>query len=370
MEKPTPSEERLVPIKLAGLGSNTQITRAGIDPSFTDIKTATVIVFNQAGTEVLQRRNLDYANGDRVYLKPGTYKVFAVANLTDGNCPGDYTAANFFDDVETSADLDDNEYYFVSTATAGAAPSTSTGMPMTSIGSDPTDLTTQIVEVIVPDPIVSGVSDEVIIKMRSIYTKVELTIYNNTSSGVVPQSYLVENLPKNSWIIERPQTDPATGDDYPQSLAEPYTGYANTTVADLLTGWTTTPETINGKNYVKRTITLYTLENRRGVVSGVSANMYERKEKAPANALEITFISTANNKMLYTHVLVGKGRSAETPPDTWYGDYNVDRNSIYRVNVYIDGTNNMESDSRREYLDEIAVCGTLTPPGNGTAIEF
>jgi hypothetical protein len=100
--------------------------------------------------------------------------------------------------------------------------------------------------------------------------------------------------------------------------------------------------------------------------------MYERKEKAPANALEFTFISEANSKMLYTYVLIGKGRDLLEPPDTQFGNYDVDRNCIYHVNIYIDGATeaNITSDSRREYLDVVAVCGELVPPEEGAEGEF
>jgi hypothetical protein len=364
--EPSEFEDRLVPIELVGLTGAAEITRAGIDQSFTDIKTATIIVFNSDGTEVLQRRNLNYAAGDRVYLKTGaSYNVFAVANLSDGNCPnGDWET--YFNDVYMVGGL--SEKLLLSTVTAGAAPSTTTGMPMTSIDS----YANQIAIVEVPDPIVIGESDVVTIKMRSIYTKVALTIYNKSDSGVTPQSYLVENLPIGSWIVERQQA--YANHDYADYLAAqtpPQAGYVNsslTSFSPAASEWSTAPAPLD--NYKMHSFDIYTLENRRGPETAPSADMDARRDNAPANALDVTIIGAANNKMLYTHVLVGKGRNAAIPTDDALGNYDVDRNCIYHVNVYINGTANVEVDTRREYLDVVAVCGDLTSPVDGTEVEF
>jgi hypothetical protein len=367
--EPTPEGDGLVPIELVGLTSAAEVTRAGIDPAYTEIKTATIIVFNSAGTQVLQRRNINYAAGERVYLKPGAYSVFAVANLADGNCPGASTAANYFGDVNDVGDLTDKS--FLSTAATGAAPSTTTGMPMTSIG-DVADISTQIAIVTVPDPIVQGESDVVTIKMRSIYTKVSFTIYNRNDSGVTPQSYLVENLPVGSWIWERPLGGGGLPPDYADYLAAqtpPQPGYVNmalATFAPAASGWAGAPAPLDG--YKMYSFDLYTLENRRGTVA--STDVDERKANAPAGALQLTIMGEVGTKMLYTYVLVGKGRSAATPTDDQLGNYDVDRNCIYHVNVFINGTENVETDSRREYLDQTAVCGDLTSPENGTTVEF
>jgi hypothetical protein len=366
VEIPTPADDGLVPIELAALTSGVEVTRAaGIDPSYTTISSATIIVFHATEDRVLQNRYLADVTTDKVYLKKGetetSYRVFAVANLVDANCPNG-NASTYFADVDEIADLEGK--YFIASP-AGTAPAL---MPMTSIGSA-ADLSTQIATVVVQPPsliapVPPAVEYSVTIQMRSIYTKVEMNIYNKSGSGVTPQSYFIENLPKHSWIVERAKSSSAAaGDDYPQS----YTGYDNTAWDDLTTGWTASEN-----SYMKRTITFYTLENRRGVVSGLNPNMYERKAEAPANALEFTFTGQANGKILYTYVLIGKGRDALDPPDEWYGNYDVDRNCIYQVNVYIDGANetNITSDTRREYLNVVAVCGELTPAGKGTEGEF
>jgi hypothetical protein len=384
VEVPALPQDEYVPIRLVALTSGVEVTRAGIDPSATDIESATIIVFDGTEDKVLQCRHLTDVATEQIYLKAGdTYRVFAVANLGDGNCPnGD--AATYFDDVAEIADLD--EKYFISTVAAGAAP---TLMPMTSV--DNSDATSSLATVTIQHPLLPpavGVESTVTIKMRSIYTKVVVTIYNRTSrwganqSGLTFSSYLTENLPQGSWIVERPLADvvydsetetwsenaTAAGDDYPQTLTPLWTGYAASGLTDISTGWSTTPIQIGANYYVSRSFDVYTLENRRGIVAGVSA--HQRKEKAPQYALQLTAIGTLNNKTFYTYVLVGKGRVPETPPDWWYGNYNVDRNCIYHVNLYVNSINNIEQDTRREYLDVVVVQNDLVSPTPDTIIDF
>jgi hypothetical protein len=224
--------------------------------------------------------------------------------------------------------------------------------------------------------------------MRSIYTKVAVTIYNRTDSeganlsGLTFSSYLAENLPQSSWIVERPLADvvydseaktwsenaTAAGDDYPQTLTPVWTGYAASGLTDISTGWTATPIQKETDYYVSRSFDVYTLENRRGIVPGVSA--LRRKEMAPERALQLTVVGTLNGKPFYTYVLVGKGRAPETPPDWWYGNYNVDRNCIYHLNLYVNSITDVEEDSRREYLDVVAVQNDLIPPTSDPVIDF
>jgi hypothetical protein len=369
VEIPTPADDGLVPVELVALGSDVEVTRAGIDPSYTTINSATIIVFHATEDRVLQNRYLADVTTDKIYLKKGeTYRVFAVANLADANCPNN-NASTYFADVDSTTDLDGK--YFIASP-AGTAPAL---MPMTSIGSVPTDLTTQIVTVVVPPPsliapVPPAVEYSVTIQMRSIYTKVELNFYNKTDSGVTPQSYLIESLPTGSWIIERDQSGAANYDyaDYLGTLTPPQIGYVATSLKTFANGgWTAAPAPYDG--YEMQTITFYTLENRRGTDGSVT-NEADRKENAPANALELTFISEANSKLLYTYVHVGQGREAETPTTDAVNNYDVDRNCIYHVNIYINGTANVVTDSRREYLDVVAVCGDLIPPTDGTAGEF
>jgi hypothetical protein len=399
-EVPAPPQNGLVPIELVPVTGGVEVTRAtGIDFSATNITSATIIVFHATEDKVLQRRHLADVTTEKIYLKAGeTYRVFAVANLLNGNCPnGD--AATYFDDVDQIADL--NGKYYIATAPAGTAPAL---MPMTSV--DNTDATSSVATVTVSKgvpPALGETEVTVPIKMRSLYTKVAVTIYNRTNSsganlsGLTFSDYLTENLPKSSWIVERPLADvvydsdtetwsensTAAGYDYPQSpptplVAPAWADYQATELTDISSGWTTTPVQLGGDYYVSRSMDIYTLENRRGIVPGVSANMHERKALAPAQALQVTVIGTLNSKTFYTYVLIGKGRKEETPPgrpwgyyDLWWGNYNVDRNCIYHVNLYINATDDVTQDSRREYLDVVVVQNSLVDPENsGVVIEL
>ncbi|MDL2255427.1 hypothetical protein LJC38_02450 [Parabacteroides sp. OttesenSCG-928-K15] len=334
-------EDDLVAIELVGLNGSVQVSRAGIDPSLTAIHNATIIVFDGTEDKVLHRRTINYTDGERVYLKRGgTYKVFVIANLDDDNCPnGD--AATYFDDVTNIAHLDNK--YFISSAEPGEAPAK---MPMISgTTSDP------LHSVTIPPAPLAVADTKVTLELRSLYTKVSVNIYNKVNgggSGVELLSYYASNLPVYSWIVEQ-------ASDYPQTLDPKTTGYDRSSLMDIRQPTQTT------EDYACHSFDVYCLENRRGSVAGLT-NPYYRKAQAPEYAFEINFQGNiSNNKVLQTYLLVGK--------DNDNSNFDVDRNCIYTVNVYVNSTTNISSDSRRMSLD-VVVCGELESPEDGEGKEF
>lgn len=340
----TEPDEELVAVEFIAAGESVQVTRAA---DMNGIDNAIMLVFDQTGTTLLHYKNLKYAAGERMYLRAGTYQIFVVANLTDDNCPGDYTAADYLSDVVASSQLDTKHLLAASLRGDGKV-IMSSGLVTTTISHNRDDKT---------------------ITLFRVQTKINLNVYNlldglggNVISGVELYSFFTKNLPQGSYLIERA----TSSNPYDYTLA----GYGETSPVKF-SAITSKDTVVNTTPYRKYRIEILTFESRRGTVSGVSSSMYERKELAPDNALEVNILSYANSKMLNTFVLPGLGRNTEPLPDTVFGDFNIDRNCVYHVNVYIDGANpaNITADSRREYL-EIVVCGDLESPGSGSGADF
>lgn len=339
----TTVDDDLVALELVPTGGSVQITRANMN----DISNAVVLVWDQAGTTLLHNRYLDYAAHERVYLRAGTYQIFAVANLTDANCPnGD--AATWLSDVALRDDL--NAKFLLADPNA-------THMVMCS-GIQTKTLTDYVTPME--------------IKLRRLQTVIDLNIYNKISgpgpeeavtSGVELDSFFTDNLPNGSWLLERTSASPSPSDDYRTA------GYGKTSPTNFST-LTYNDEQVNDNWYRHYSAEIITFENRRGSDSRVTT-AYQRKKYAPDNALEINVIGKVGNQMLDTFVLPGKGRSVESnePDIDNITNFDVDRNCIYHVNVVINSTTNISIDSRREYL-ELVVCGDLETPGIGVGGNF
>ncbi|MDF9829919.1 hypothetical protein [Parabacteroides sp. PF5-6] len=352
-EVPVPEDDEWVAIELVGLDSAVEVTRGE-----GEIDNATIIVFQATEEdtyEFLYCRTINYGNNERVYLKRGaTYKVFAIANLDDANCPDDeeVTADTYFDDVKTLDGLA-QKYFISAVEQPGAAPDK---MPMISGTTESPFETVVLPERLALDG--EGKYPVVTLPLRRLYTKVAVNIYNHANSEVDLVSYYANNIPANSWIVERANDD--LDGDYPQILTTPAAGYTRSSLTGIGTS------TTEGA-YKKYNFDIYCLENRRGTVSGLtSTNVYDRKALAPEYAFEICFQGnvTVNEKeeVLQTYVVVGKGYDEVNTPI--YNNFDVDRNCIYTVNIYVNGVGNVVADSRRMYLN-VAINGELTPPEDG-----
>lgn len=344
---PTEPDDDMVALELTVEGSVQITTRTDIN----DVRNAAVIVFNHDGSQVLQCKYIEYADGERVFLKKNaTYQIFVVANFTNANCPPGYTVKTYLKDVERPGDLE-NKYLFFDSPTPDwmIMYSELTTVPVAATLLDPADRT-------------------VTIKMFRAQSKIELNVYNKISgkggdvtSNVTLYSYYTKGLPKDSHLTEQ-------GSDIGQA------GYERTDEIKFedLAAPVDVQNPDNGKWYRKYTTEIISFENRKGKVPAVD-NPYKRKEFAPENALEITIVAfdAVEGTMFNTYVHPGNGRSVEPndPDIDDITDFNVDRNCIYHVNVYIDGVSNIRNDSRREHLTK-AVCGDLESPGDGGVKEW
>ena len=329
-------KEVLVPIELKISEGKVHVSRASnLDALMSTIYNATLLVFDNSDNLVVNK-NIQYDEGERVYLKAGsTYKVFVVANLDDSNCPnGD--ALTYLAGVSHPDDL--KGMYILN------SPQSIQELGKMVMCSDWLSTLT------IPHPI--GTSTIATITLKRLHTKISLNIYNRTDpsgviqSGVLPQTYYTSMLPQASFLVER--TSPNT--DYPQTLPDPLEGYMQTG-AEVLPP--STPVYLKGNYYARRSFELFCFENRSGTVDGLT-NVYDRRELAPQQALTIYLLSNVTGNTLVTYILPGKGRETDDGSDGpgAINNFDIDRNSIYHVNVFINGTNDVTIDSRREYLDE------------------
>lgn len=332
-------DDTWVAVELVAAGSPVQVSRAA---DMNVIANAVIVVF-KGGVVDQCKYVADYAGGGRVYLKRGgSYQIFAVANLADANCP-EGSAAAYLDGVASTADLD-NLYLL-------AAESERDNLIMCS----------ELKSVSVPDSPLATADRTVALDMRRVQSRIELNVYNKISgpggsiaSGVEPHSYFTNHLPGGAWLRER--SADRTTEAYWKTTQKPFPAPVE--------------KQVNSTWYNYYAFEIITFENRRGEVDiSLIGSEYDRKAQAPAHALEINLIGYANGKVLDTFVIPGKGRTPET--GTWDNllDYNVDRNCIYHINVYINHTGSIDIDSRRVYLETV-VCGDLESPGGGSGNEF
>lgn len=363
------AEEPLVAVELKVPTALAETTRAD-SPLMNEIHNVIFLIFADTSGNpgaLLYRRTInDYETGDRIYLKRGDYHIFAVANLVDENCPNG-NAATFLVGIEDADDLDD---VYITIASQGVAEIGK--MPMCS-------------------PAVERVtiaSTDVSITLHRLYAKLQLNIYNRIQdtptvdigtviSGVDFVTYATLNRPRTSYLIQRsgyedhPKTNPTvlyTGRE-PQKLPDydRVTAYAGKGAANVL-----------GKWYRKRTIEVYTFDNRFADVTDAAAITQQRRaELAPAEAS--AFFIQANNgsdpdpddedgdtstRLFYLYIYPGIGRDYETPVVDNYANYTIERNSVYTLNVWINGMGNVEHDSRRDRI-VIATEGDLENPTEG-----
>ncbi len=329
-------------VELSVAGEPVQVTRSNLTPLMSTIDNVTILVFD-ASNNLIAGKNLDYASGERLYLRKGDYQIFAVANLDDSNCPNG-EASTYLNDVSTTAGLA-GKYVLASSQTLQEL-----GKMIMCSGIEPLTISS---------------TAPATITLRRLQTKIDLNIYNlsdasgNIQSGLSLHSYYTNNLPLSSFLVERAVPD------YPRTLADPSSGYGNIPTVNFSTIPSSVVEPSPGVFYLKQSVEIYCFENRGGSATSPMSSEYDRKKYAPEFALQISLLGYVSNKVLDTFILPGKGRDSETPPDTWIDNFDVDRNCIYHVNVVINNTADISMDSRREYLG-LTLCGDLDSPSNGT----
>ena len=343
--KPANSGEEMVAIELSAM-FEVEATRATYVSQA--IRNVLFAIFDDAGTFESVKSISDYSAGERIYLRVGrVYKIFAIANLDNSNCPGG-SVDNFFAGVSTVADLD-NLFLF--------APTTVTPGKMIMCSDAPARL-----------DIVTGSPYFHTIPIRNIQTKIDLNIYNRVTdsgggtlaSGVTLHSYNINALPGFSHMLEQ-----AADYSSPSSSAD----FWNTAVTIFPTGYTT--EQLGSDWYRKYSIEIYTFENRQGVGTTTITNANQRKEYAPQFATEIVILGAdAAGHVFNTFVHPGKGRniSGTTVVDD-INNFDINRNCVYHINVVIYNTTNISSDTRRQYYKTV-LCGELEDPGSGTGADF
>lgn len=358
-------QDGLVAIELSAAEGSVEVTRAGIDATLaTTIDNVTFVVFDGTNDVVVQRKTVNYAGGERLYLRPGSYRIFAVANLDDDNCPnGD--AAAYLSGITNIAGLSGAGMYIWATQTTPALGSKPAKVPMIT-----GTTSTPLAALTIPASLTTTTSFD--LKLRSLYTKVEVNIYNKVTSednatvtsGVTPLRYYIEDLPAASWLVDHPS-------DYTEtSLTTLYTESGLVTLPAPGSTIVEFPQ-LSGSYYNKTTVEVYMLENRRGDRTVPTAN--DRRAEAPDYATIFSLMSsvTGRDDLLASYILPGKGRAGENSYPDNIENYDIDRNSIYHINVIINGANpaNIIIDSRREFLERV-VCGQIEDPTPGPGADF
>lgn len=315
----------LVPIKISASREGVQLSRAGNMPD--NIENALILVFDNTNN-LTTRKYCNYSLGETVYLKSGaSYKIFAIANLDDSNCPNG-NAEEFLAGVTNTSDL--SNYYIL-----GASQS----IP---------DLGKMVMctETIQTVSVVASTA-EVTVELTRMHSLVEVTIYNlvdqngTNLSGVYPQTYAMDNSPRGSFLFKRSAVD------YQNAVPSP--GFAQFSQTPLPAA-ESTPVYLNNKYYARRTFSFYSFENLSGTVNDLT-DPYDRRTKAPPHAFFITMLSnTSSGNLLNTYIYPGHGRETVSGSDI-INNFDIDRNCIYHVTIYIEGVNNITDDSRREYLE-------------------
>ncbi len=344
------------------------ITRAGekspIDSLMERIDDVHVLVFKTTATDVndlqdtdsvVTRSYIQYGVEQKIYLQTdSTYYIFAAANLDAFNSPnGD--ASTYFDDVHTYGDLKEKFIVIGSSLVPKKLVMTTKG----------------VVQVKLPNEVDQSATVNVF--LDRVYSQLELNIYNKVDnegenlSGVFPVSFTGIHVPKCSYLLERNvanYTEPLesmkwdySGKYYPDNSA---TAFTQTQTYQL-----PTPEaklvSRNGVWYTKQTVYGFIFENRQGDISGIDS-VQQRFRKAPPFAMyaqitSATAVSPKNPKgeVLLSYIHPGKGWSGKTDDPVYINNYDIDRNCIYHMDVYINSIDSVDYDSRRFFLDQLVV---------------
>lgn len=339
-DEPVPQDELAV-VELSAVFEPVSVTRATVSQV---IRNVAFVIFNEDGTVFDSPYIDDYEGGERIYLRVGKkYQVFAVANLDASNCPGSLTPATFFSDVSSVADLANK--YLIGSSTAA-------------------DKVIMCSDAPVILDIVTGPSYSHPIEIRCVQTRIDFNVYNkcdssgNPSSGVTLHSYNINNLPSNSWLLER--------------MAD----YSDASSGFWHTGELTFPsysvvQASSGEYYRKYSIPVYVFENRQGEGTEEITDENDRKKYAPELATEFVILGEdASGHVFDTYVHPGKGRTPEeTPDDDNINNFDVDRNCIYTISVFIKGVDDISIDTRRQYY-KVVLCGNLEKPTIGDTGNF
>lgn len=294
-------------------------------------------------TPVDKRDYIQYKTEQRVFLQPGAiYYVFAAANLNAG--------ASYFDDVQKYGDLQKK----ILVQGASLIPDK---LVMTTKGVVPVNLT--------------DIGDKTsVIFLSRVQTQMRLNIYNKVdergdiASGVYPVSFTGINIPRYSYLLDRgmkPGDTQSRGLDFSSYTDDEHKDTVFTRTATYLLPDPVETVTIGTTRYTRQTVYGFVFENRQGRVftfkdrDGVVKNLTsvkDRKLAAPEFATIAQITSTTADKVLLTYMMPGQDLNGDLDVTN---DYNIDRNCIYHLNVYIRGVNEVETDSRREYLDQLAV---------------
>ncbi|MDR2891265.1 MAG: hypothetical protein LBV18_06730 [Alistipes sp.] len=357
-----------VTIDFEARGAAQYATRAGYPDPFNAIDNINMFLFEDTdgepgitdGDAVIERRYFAFEIRQEIDLRPGTtYHAYAIANLDDSNVPYG-NLREYFDDVHTFGDL--KRKYIVYTTLSpqdlGKLPLASGEVQTLTIPADPA-----------PDATFTET-----LTLDRVYAHFSINLHNKVvgpgdptvTSGVNPRTMYGVNFTRGSFLFPR--------DEDFNSAETGYTGgdYYRTAAIDIApTGGEPIVEA-NGNYYTVQHWDVFTFENRKGSESQIVdygdgadvEDVYGRYTLAPQDAAHIRITSFIGDdapdpemrgKTLLTWVHAGKGRSPENNRPDDVTNFDVDRNTVYHFNVYINGLDDVSIDTRREYLDQLVL---------------
>lgn len=340
--------------------ANSQVfaTRAG-DPMIT-IDDVHLLIFETTEVEgltdaspLILRNYYQYGVMQHIYLRKGddvVYYVYVIANLDDSNCPNS-TVETFFTGVENYGQLKEKYVQFLERTPQQL------GKVVMSTG--------EAIRIALPSN--SDVFSPTI-PLQRMQAKFTINIYNRVTSStdatvlskVYPTTLAMVDLPRYSYVMSREVNEvdyPDGTHDYPFTLSPVSDGYYTTT-ANFLPA-STGIVGHNGNWYSKQTIEFFAFENRRGSEPDINdygashdnvPNVYGRKLLAPEFSSHLRLTSLTEGNTLLTYVHAGKVR-ADGATALDITNFDVDRNSIYHFDIYINSANDVSVDTRRELLN-------------------
>ncbi len=319
---------------------------SNLDALMSEIDNVHVLIFN-SNDSIVYRHYLNYGEEQNIFLLPANnYRLFIVANL-DATNTNIGNAEAFFDDVYTLTELRE-KYIIVSSRSVeqlGKITMTSNGLISANIpGSVGNQVTMRIP--------MKRVKAKVIF---NIYNKVVSQTDKTVASGVYPISWNSVNMPVSSFLVERENNEllyPGGTFDHPMNGTDDtdIATHFNMSAAEMLPSLETTTVQYKNNWYTKQSFSLFVYENRRGDVGGVTVDSL-RKKLAPKHSTFVQITSYTGSKVLVHYIHIGQGRKLQSGTSDDICNFDVDRSAIYNMNVYINGAESIEFDSRREYLD-------------------
>lgn len=193
--------------------------------------------------------------------------------------------------------------------------------------------------------ILPGVQTIAPLLLTRIAARVTLNIKTATNSNIAINNYTIHDLPTKSYYILRPLSTESSDIDTNITYADDAVSAVNTT------HWMTSPKIALGATTVT-TVTIYMLENRRGIVSSITDQKDKNSTKAPTRAtyIEINGLVGGTVKVNWKVYLGGNNSS----------NFNIKRNCSYTYNITLNEIVTTDTRVEVDFTDVQDLCKSGT----------